>query len=183
MSQAVPTSGKQHNFWWGLGVSVDSQAITLGVSAMLSRMFAFPDEGAKCVIRVSGVQVGPGLGGGDDTVLVIATGIAGPPQFNSARLDGGWNFSLRDFFSATSTPKSCFKLAQLIRTVPTKEILDFTIAHPAYIGVLKDTVGLFYDSVIVGANAARPGRGYGYSRCSASALSSASPTASATAWN
>jgi hypothetical protein len=153
MSQAISTSNKPGNFWWGLGINAESQALVMGVSTMMARMFSSTDLTASCVIRVSSTQFGPGLGGGGDVVLVIATGIASPAHFPMAKADGGFSLSLRDVFALSTTPKSCFELAHLIRTVPTKDILDFAVQNPAYFGKLKDAVGAFYNTMIVGTDA------------------------------
>jgi hypothetical protein len=153
MTQTTATAIRQKNFWWGLGVNVESQDVLIGVNAMVTRMFAFADWSTSCVIRVSSAQFGPGLGGGADSVLVIATGIASPTSFPMAKVDGGWNVSLRDVVSASSTPKSCIELAHLIRTVPTSEIVDFAVKNPSYFLKLKDVVGAFYDTMVVGADA------------------------------
>jgi hypothetical protein len=154
MSQAGSTSNKPANFWWGLGANVESQAIVMGVSTMMTRMFASTNMTTSCVIRVSSTQFGPGLGGGGgDVVLVIATGIASPSHFPMAKADGGWSLSFRDVVAWSSTPKSCFELAHLIRTVPTKDILDFAVKNPAYFGKLKEAVGAFYNTMIVGKDA------------------------------
>lgn len=153
MSQAMSAGGKRRNCWWGLGAAVESQSIALGVNTTLVRMFAFSNSGESCVIRLSGIQIGPGLGGGGDLALVIATGIATPAGFLSVRTEGGWDFSLRDVVSATSTPKSCLQLAHLVKTVPMSEILDYTVKNPSYVLKLRDAVGGFRDAVIVGADA------------------------------
>jgi hypothetical protein len=69
----VQTAAATENFWAGLGVSVESQMGIGGVNVMMANMVSFPDMTSSCWIRVPGTQFGPGLGGGGDLVLVIAT--------------------------------------------------------------------------------------------------------------
>jgi hypothetical protein len=155
MSDAKTAAAGSDDFWWGLGANVESQSIAMGVSAMVARMSPVGGApGASCVIRVSSVQFGPGLGGGGDVVLVIATGIAAPVNFPMARIDGGWSVSFRDAVSFTSTPASCYRLAAALRTVPVKDILDFTIKNPAYVLKFKDAVSAFYNTMVIGADTA-----------------------------
>lgn len=153
MSQATTAASRKQNVWWGVGVNVESQIAVAGISAMLARMFSLTDANKNCLIRVSGVQAGPGLGGGGDYVLVIATGVATPSKFPLMKVDGGWEFSLRDVVSANDTPKACFQLARAIKDVPASELADFAVKHPSYLLKLKDAVGAFYDSMAIGADA------------------------------
>ena len=163
MSQAVSTGNKPGNFWWGLGVNVESQALVMGVSTMMTRMFSSIDLVTSCVIRVSSTQFGPGLGGGGDVVLVIATGIASPAHFPMAKADGGWSLSARRGVGSSINLKtlkglkSCAEMAHLIKTVPTEEILDVFAKHPAYVGKLKNAVGAFYNTMIDGKDATTVG--------------------------
>ena len=154
MSQTQSTVPKGPNFWWGLGANVESQLAIGGVTTMIAKMNPIDGAAANCLIRVACKQIGPGLGGGGDVVLVIATGVASPAGFPAAKVDGGWNVSFRDIVSFTSTPESCYKLARMIKMVPMAEILDFTIAHPSYLMNMKDAVMDFYNTAIIGYDTA-----------------------------
>lgn len=155
MSQAISAATPTENVWWGLGGFVESQDVVIGINTMLVAMRRLDTPAAApAVLRISGMQVGPGLGGGGDLALVIATGVAAPGEFPLVTADSGWSFALRDVVSATSTPKSCIDLARVARSVPMKEIIDFTVKNPSYVGKMGDAVKLFWNSVQVGTGAA-----------------------------
>jgi hypothetical protein len=163
MNQAVSASNKPGNFWWGLGVNVESQALVMGDNLVMARMFSSLDTSTSCVIRVSGIQFGPGLGGGGDIVLAMATGISAQSDFSTVRVDGGWSFSLRRGVGSSFSLKtfkglrSAAQLVHLIKTVPTREILDVFVKKPAYVGKLKESVVAFYHTTTDGKDAATGG--------------------------
>ena len=122
---------------------------------MIAKMNPINGAAVNCVISVACKQIGPGLGGGTDVVLVIATGVNSPAGFPAAKVDGGWNVSIRDVVSVSSTRESAYKLARMIKTIPLSEIVDFTIAHPSYVLHMKDAVMDFYNTAIIGYDTAK----------------------------
>jgi hypothetical protein len=91
-----PSSARtaRKNAWYGLGVTVETQLLVGGMETMLARMKSF--EGSReCYIRVKKLRAGPGLGGGADGTLVLASGVPTAYDFTNVEIESGWGLSLR----------------------------------------------------------------------------------------
>ncbi|HEV7404264.1 MAG TPA: hypothetical protein VGO11_15085 [Chthoniobacteraceae bacterium] len=155
--------------WWGLGATVESQLFVGGTTATLARMQSLDGSLPSCVIRVTNYQVGPGLGGGGDVVLFLASGIVNPGSFPTLTLESGWNLQLRAVGSFTNVIKDGIEVAKsgknlirLIKAIPLKDIVKFSIKHPAYTWSLKPAIeqlaaskGLIEDGVDIAKRKAK----------------------------
>jgi hypothetical protein len=148
------SDAKSSNFWFGIGIDVESQGFAVGISQMMATMWSYANPATSCVISVFGYQFGPGLGGKGDIVLVLGTGISGPDSFRNAALDGGWNPAVATDvdWSVVKSGKAVADVAKLLRTVPPREILKFGVKHPPYLGSLYDVAKDFYNSLMVGGD-------------------------------
>jgi len=158
LETSAPT--RTENFWWGLGVYVEGQIYVGGTRSVTAHMFSI-DGNYTCFIQTLGWQVGPGLGGGGDVILLIATGISSPASFSNAEVEGGWSGSAR-FGEVTSgeivtwakMPKDLYRLSSLIKNVPVSKILDRSVVRPDYVLKLKDAIVDFYGAVFDTASVA-----------------------------
>ena len=123
----------------------------------------------SCVIRVTNFQAGPGLGGGADVVLFLAGGIVNSGSFSSIAMDNSWNLQLRLVGSISNVVKDGIEVAKsgkdlfrLIRAIPLKHIIKFSVRCPGYVWSLKPAIeqlasskGLITDGVDIAQRKAK----------------------------